>query len=77
MAGLLHRIAGVGMLLDFIWHVLYLGYLFATKQMTINTKTTVIPLPKDVVDVVKNFMYWVGLSKEKARFGRFSYAQKF
>ena len=76
-AGLIHRIAGVGMLLDFIWHVIYLAYLFATKQMTINLKTTVIPLPKDVVDVVKNFMYFLGLSKEKARFGRFSYAQKF
>ena len=60
MAGLIHRIAGVGMLLDFIWHVIYLAYLFATKQMTINLKTTVIPLPKDVVDVVKNFMYFLG-----------------
>ncbi len=77
MAGLIHRIAGIVMLLDFIWHVLYLGYLFATKQMTLNLKTTIIPLPKDVLDVVKNFMYFLGLSKEKPRFGKFSYAQKF
>ena len=76
-AGLIHRIAGVTMLLDFIWHVIYLIYLLATKQMTINTKTTVIPLPKDVFDVIKNFMYFLGLSKEKARFGKYSYAQKF
>lgn len=76
-AGLIHRIAGVTMLLDFIWHVIYLGYLFATKQMTINLKTTVIPLPKDIFDVIKNFMYFFGLSKEKARFGKYSYAQKF
>jgi len=76
-AGLIHRIAGVAMLLDFIWHVLYLGYLFATKKMTLKLKTTVIPLPKDVFDVVQNFMYFLGLSKEKPRFGKFSYAQKF
>jgi cytochrome b subunit of formate dehydrogenase len=65
------------MLLDFIWHVLYLGYLFITGRMTIKAKTTVIPLPKDIFDVVKNFMYFLGLSKEKARFGKYSYAQKF
>jgi len=76
-AGLIHRIAGVTMLLDFVWHVIYLIYLFATKQMTINTRTTIIPLPKDIFDVIKNFMYFFGLSKEKAKFGKYSYAQKF
>lgn len=76
-AGLIHRIAGVAMLLDFIWHVVYLFYLFATKRMTIDLKTTIIPLPKDIFDVIKNFMYFFGLSKEKARFGKYSYAQKF
>jgi formate dehydrogenase subunit gamma len=76
-AGIIHRIAGVTMLLDFIWHVIYLGYLFATGRMTINLKTTVIPLPKDVMDVIKNFMYFLGLSKEKPKFGKYSYAQKF
>jgi len=76
-AGIIHRVAGVTMLLDFIWHVLYLGYLFATGRMTINLRTTVIPLPKDVMDVIKNFMYFLGLSKEKPKFGKYSYAQKF
>jgi len=57
--------------------VLYLGYLFVTGQMTIKAKTTVIPLPKDVFDIVQNFMYFLGLSKEKARFAKYSYAQKF
>jgi formate dehydrogenase subunit gamma len=76
-AGLIHRIAGVTMLLDFIWHVLYLGYLFAARRMTINLKTTVIPLPKDVFDVVQNFMYFLGISREKPKFGKYNYAQKF
>ncbi len=76
-AGIIHRVAGVTMLLDFVWHVIYLFYLFATKQMTINLKTTIIPLPKDIFDVIQNFLYFFGLSKQKARFGKFSYAQKF
>ena len=76
-AGLIHRIAGVAMLLDFIWHVVYLIYLLATKRMTINLKTTIIPLPKDIFDVIINFKYFLGLSREKARFGKYSYAQKF
>ncbi len=76
-AGIIHRVAGITMLLDFIWHVIYLLYLFATKRMTINLKTTIIPLPKDIFDVIKNFMYFLGLSNEKARFGKYSYAQKF
>jgi cytochrome b subunit of formate dehydrogenase len=76
-AGLIHRIAGIGMLCDFIWHVIYLLYLFATKRMTINLKTTIIPLPKDIFDVIQNFMYFLGLSKQKPRFGKYSYAQKF
>ncbi len=76
-AGIIHRVAGITMLLDFIWHVIYLFYLFATKRMTINLKTTIIPLPKDIFDVIQNFLYFFGLSKQKARFGKFSYAQKF
>ncbi len=76
-AGLIHRIAGVTMLIDFVTHVIYLAYLFAKGEIGFNTKTTLIPLPKDVMDVIKNFLYFFGLSREKAKFGKFSYAQKF
>jgi cytochrome b subunit of formate dehydrogenase len=76
-AGLIHRIAGIAMLLDFISHVIYLIYLLSTKKMTFNLKTTIIPLPKDIFDLIKNLMYFLGLSKEKPRFGKFSYLQKF
>jgi cytochrome b subunit of formate dehydrogenase len=76
-AGKIHRVAGVTMLLDFIWHVIYLGYLFATGRMGFSKVTTIVPLPHDVVDVVKNFAYFFGLSRNKPRFGRFSYIHKF
>jgi len=34
-------------------------------------------MPKDVVDLVHNFMYYLGLRKERPYFGKFSYLQKF
>lgn len=76
-AGLIHKIAGVTMLLTFSFHVIYMFYLLITKKMTITKNTTVIPLPKDMFDAIQNFTYFMGLSKEKPRFGRYSYAQKF
>ncbi len=76
-AGLIHRIAGVTMLVDFATHCVYLSYLFVVGKITWDSRTTIIPIPKDILDVIKNFMYYFGLSKEKARFGKFSYAQKF
>jgi len=76
-AGLIHRIAGVTMVIDFSWHVLYLIYLFAKGKIKWDTRTTLIPLPKDVIDVMHNFAYFVGISKTKPKFGKFSYAHKF
>jgi len=76
-AGLIHRISGVTMLLDFVWHVTYLAYLFMVGRLKFSTITTIIPLPKDVIDVIHNFLYFVGLVKTKPKFGRFSYLHKF
>ncbi len=76
-AGIVHRIAGITMLLDFAWHVLYLAYMLSTGKMKLRKDTTIIPLPKDVMDAVKNILYFLGLGKEKPQFGRFSYIHKF
>lgn len=77
MAGRIHRVAGITMLIDFAWHCAYLAYSLATGKMKLRANTTILPLPKDVIDAVKNIMYFVGLSKEKPKFGRFSYIHKF
>ncbi|WP_333656226.1 formate dehydrogenase subunit gamma [Dissulfurispira sp.] len=76
-AGIVHRIAGITMLLNFAWHVLYLAYMLSTGKMKLRKDTTIIPLPKDVMDAVKNILYFLGLGKEKPQFGRFSYIHKF
>lgn len=76
-AGLIHRIAGVTMLLDFVWHVIYMGYLIFTGKTKLDATTTIIPVPKDLTDAFQNFMYFFGLTEEKPRFGRYSYLHKF
>lgn len=77
IAGLIHRAAGVTMILDFAWHVAYLIFLFVGGRLSFHKNTTIIPLPKDILDVMKNFAYFLGLSRKKPKFGKFSYAQKF
>ena len=76
-AGIAHRVAGIVMLLDFLWHVLYLGYSLATGKMKFHLNTTIVPLPKDVIDAIKNILYFLGIGKERPKFGRFSYIHKF
>ncbi len=76
-AGIAHRIAGIVMILDFIWHLFYLGYSLSTGKMKFHVNTTIVPLPKDVTDAIKNILYFLGIEKEKPKFGRFSYIHKF
>jgi len=72
-AGLIHRVAGILLLLDFIYHQFYLLNL-ARKQ---DLRLTMLPMPKDVLDLVQNFMYYLGLRKDRPYFGKFTYLQKF
>ncbi len=76
-AGLIHRIAGITMLIDFVWHVIYLAYMLSTGKMKLRANTTIVPLPKDITDLIKNLLYFVGIGKNKPEFGRFSYIHKF
>jgi len=72
-AGIIHRVAGIAMLLDFIYHLFYLGNLARKRNLRIN----IVPMPRDIVHIVQNFMYFLGMRKERPYFGKFSYMQKF
>jgi formate dehydrogenase gamma subunit len=67
-----HRIAGVVMLLICAYHLVYL---FATKEGRKLVKDF-LPGIGDVKDAATNARYLTGLSRKKARFGRFGYAEK-
>jgi cytochrome b subunit of formate dehydrogenase len=72
-AGKIHRIAGIAMLLDSLYHVVYLLIRFVRGKLRFD----IVPVWKDVVDFYQNILYLLGLSKQKPQFGRFTYLQKF
>jgi len=72
-AGLIHRIAGIIMLLDFLYHQFYL----VNQARKGGFRLSLVPMPKDVIDAFHNFMYFFGLRKEKPYFAKFTYMQKF
>jgi formate dehydrogenase gamma subunit len=68
----LHRIAGLVLLAVGAYHVIYL---LATRDGR-NLAKDLLPNTKDVKDVVTNARYLTGLSRLKAQFARFGYAEK-
>ncbi len=72
-AGIIHRAAGILMLLDGLYHIAYLVYRFAKGKLRFD----LVPVWKDVVDFYQNVLYFLGASEEKPKFRKFNYLQKF
>ncbi len=70
---LVHRI-GALMLVYFMVHHLF--YSIFTRDGR-RDFVLLIPMPKDLRDAVQNIRYFLGKAKEKPKFGRFSYIEKF
>ncbi|MEO0276512.1 MAG: cytochrome b/b6 domain-containing protein [candidate division WOR-3 bacterium] len=69
---ILHRIGAVLLILVAIWHTIYLF----TKEGRREFKE-LLPRKKDFLDFFQNIKYFLGLTKEKPKFGRYSYIEKF
>jgi formate dehydrogenase gamma subunit len=67
-----HRGAGVVLLLVGAYHVLYI----LTKKDGRQLVKDLLPVTKDLRDVADNARYLTGLSSNKAKIGRFGYAEK-
>ncbi len=70
---ILHRIGATGLIWVSVYHLFYILF---TKEGRKNFKE-LLPRPQDAVDAWKNIRYFLGLSKEKPKFGRYSYVEKF
>ena len=68
-----HKVASVAMMAVCIYHLLYLLYSREGRREF----WALMPGPKDFVDVSQNLMYFVGLRKDRPRFGRYTYYEKF
>jgi cytochrome b subunit of formate dehydrogenase len=72
LRGLIHRIAGVILIGSGIYHVFYLAAAREGRRLI----RDLAPRPKDAFDLWGTMRYYLGLSKERPKFGRFSYAEK-
>jgi formate dehydrogenase gamma subunit len=71
--GILHRIFGVTMIAVGIYHIVYLAVMFAKGQRSM----AMMPGPRDVVEIFNDLKYFVGLSRERPKFGRYNWIDKF
>jgi formate dehydrogenase gamma subunit len=72
LRGLLHRIAGVLMVLASVYHIYYLLAVPRGKQLL----RDLLPVRSDLTDAIGVMKYNLGFSAHKPELGRFSYVEK-
>jgi cytochrome b subunit of formate dehydrogenase/5-methylcytosine-specific restriction endonuclease McrA len=72
LRGIIHRVAGVILIATGIYHVFYLAAAREGRRLL----RDIAPRPKDAFDAWATMRYYLGLSAEKPKYGRFSYAEK-
>ena len=72
LRGIIHRIAGVVLIGAGIYHMFYLAAAREGRRLL----RDIAPRPKDALDAWDAMRYYLGLSKQKPKFGRFNYAEK-
>lgn len=68
-----HRVAGVVLIIVSAYHIYYTFFTREGRREFINF----FPVPSDVINVTLNSMYFLGLRKERPRYGRYTYYEKF
>jgi len=72
LRGLVHRIAAVVMIADSIYHIFYVIFTKRGRRLIIDLWLS----KSDITDVFGTIKYYTGKSKEKPKYGRFSYIEK-
>jgi cytochrome b subunit of formate dehydrogenase len=70
---IVHRIGALMLVYFMVHHMLY----SILSREGRRDFVLLIPMPKDLRDAVQNIRYFLGKVKEKPKFGRFSYIEKF
>ena len=69
---LIHHTSAIVMMIVSVFHVLDVLY----RVYVLRTPISMIPWINDVIHVYDDVMYYIGLRKRKAYYGRYSYAEK-
>lgn len=73
MAAIIHRTAAVVMIATSILHLAYLVYRFKSGKLSF----AMMPTTRDISDMIGMLRYYMGLEKDKPKFGKFTYWEKF
>jgi cytochrome b subunit of formate dehydrogenase len=68
-----HRVGAVLIILSALYHLFYLTFLAAKKRLPFS----MLPLPKDALDMKDNILFMLGVKKERPKFDRYMYLEKF
>ena len=72
-AAIWHRVGAVLIIISALYHLFYLTFLAANRRLPFS----MLPVPKDALDMKDNILFMLGLRKERPRFDRFMYLEKF
>jgi cytochrome b subunit of formate dehydrogenase/nitrate/TMAO reductase-like tetraheme cytochrome c subunit len=72
-AAIWHRVGAVLIICSAIYHLFYLTFLAAKKRLPFS----MLPVPKDAIDMKDNILFMLGVRKERPKFERYMYLEKF
>ncbi|HSN93010.1 MAG TPA: hypothetical protein VLS93_17395, partial [Anaeromyxobacteraceae bacterium] len=72
-AAIWHRVGAVLIIASSVYHLFYLTFLAAKKRLPLS----MLPMPKDALDIRDNILFMLGVKKERPRFDRYMYLEKF
>lgn len=75
-ARIFHRVAATTMIVDWIWHTLFLIHKWKQDGFKLSA-LTMIPNLKDVKDFIQVSLFYLGLSKHEPKYDRFQFREKF
>jgi cytochrome b subunit of formate dehydrogenase/nitrate/TMAO reductase-like tetraheme cytochrome c subunit len=68
-----HRVGAVLIIISSLYHLFYLTFLASKKRLPLS----MLPVPKDALDMRDNILFMLGVKKERPRFDRYMYLEKF
>ena len=68
-----HRVGAVLIIASSLYHLFYLTFLASKKRLPMS----MLPMPKDALDMRDNILFMLGLKKERPKFERYMYLEKF
>jgi len=72
LRSIVHRVAGVALIVLCMYHIVYAAVTREGRRWI----GAIAPAPKDAFDAWGTMRYYLGLGREKPKFGRFNYAEK-